>query len=410
MNARPEYFSSVASLNNRPALHFYGSGPIATPGDPDGSLDEMTLSGLTGQFTDAATLFIVARPESAGTSGTAHTLYDNGSPDTWWNFSGNSGYIGLWRDARVEGSLPVGGAALANNQIFELVVQSTAGVGSVFSDYRYFENGVDKSGPVNIVGSAGTQDTFQSGSDTHKIGNATSAVGAKAFEGYVAEILVYNRALNNAERLIVGNHLSSKYNTGSTAIGLNETLGATDRYAGDLDTNGDYDQDVFGIGRHATGDVVTTLAGGGLTLTESGGTLGNDEWLFAGHNTPTNSLVPYGDFQRWDRDFYLDKTGSLDATLTFDFSDAGLAPPLGSNSIFQLLYSTDGLNFSELGVAGVLAGDQVTFLLSNTLLQNGYYTLAITFAPEPNSMLIMLGVLGCGILRRKKQLLAENRD
>lgn len=228
--------------------------------------------------------------------------------------------------------------------------------------------------------------------------------GTAFYAGGISEVLYYNTFLSDAARNLTENYLAARYDR--------SLLASNDLYAGRTAGNGNYDFDVIGIGRESNGAVTASPAneGGALLLSEANSSLDNGDYLVGGNNGAAHGLIPFGEFERWSRAFYLDKTGNLDATLTFDFSEAGLAvPSLTSDTIFQLLFSTDGLNFDALGIAGTLAGDQVSFLVSNTLLQDGYYTLAITFVPEPNSLLLMLGVLGCGVLRRRKDRVAKQQ-
>jgi fibronectin-binding autotransporter adhesin len=123
-------------------------------------------------------------------------------------------------------------------------------------------------------------------------------------------------------------------------------------------------------------------AGFGLRTTAAD----HDDYIMAGHRTATNSLVatdvPLGVQSRWDRVWYADVTGSLDATLAFDFSDAGLAPPAPSKS-FALLYSDNNSfesvesPFQIVSAMPAVSGDTVTFNVSATQLVDGYYTLGV---------------------------------
>jgi hypothetical protein len=283
------------------------------------------------------------------------------------------------------------------------VVNSAGGHGTALTDYRYFENAVAKGN--DPVGSAVPPDTYFATSTFHKIGNAAGTNSIKAYEGYVAEVLVYNSALNNAERLIVDNYLSAKYNTGSTVMGSDVTLGANDRYEGDLNAKKDYDFDVFGIGRiDGTHLLTTSENNAGLQLTGDA-SLTDGEWLLAGHKTPTNSILPGG---QWARVWYIDKTetNGLDATLTFDYSDGGLGPvsiSSGAWTQIQLLYSTsDPFNFNSLAVTGMVSGDQISFNVPNSLLLDGYYTLLVAQVPEPSTLTLAgLGLAGVVIRRRR---------
>jgi len=213
---------------------------------------------------------------------------------------------------------------------------------------------------------------------------------AEWFDGDMAEVLLYDRLLNSAEDSLVRNYLASKYNIAP---------GVTDRYAGDTSAAGDYELDVFGIGRNDAANEVTTGSSAGLTLTESGNTLEGGDWLLAGHKTPVNQWVSADvppSMQRFDRVWYLDKTGTLDATLTFDLSEAGLASP--SVPDYRLLFSpTNAFAFSDLGLTPTLSGDQISFTVPNAQLLDGYYTLAAV--PEPSTLLLVLLGL-CGIMLR----------
>ena len=240
----------------------------------------------------------------------------------------------------------------------------------------------------------------------HNSGGST--LPERSFQGDIGEVVMINRALNNTERVIIENSLSAKYN-----LPLNTGSGALDLYAGDDPLPGNYDSDVVGIGNDGTNSVTNAgQSGFGIQVTD--GSLGSNEWVFAGHKTPVNSIVTlettslniFG--ERWDRVWYVDKTATdgVNATLGFDFEDAGLSTPLPGTS-FHLLYSADN-NFTDgweiLGDTLTQSGGTVTFDLLNANLLDGYYTLGINiaFVPEPGSLLLMLGVLGCGVLRRRK--------
>lgn len=220
------------------------------------------------------------------------------------------------------------------------------------------------------------------------------------FIGGIAELMAYDSALGSAQVNIVNNYLSAKYAT-PLSVALNF-------YDGDSNANGDYDFDVFGIGREADGAVTSGTYGTGLTLAEANSSLSNGDYLLAGRTlTAPNGLVSTDlagtdSQQRLGRVWALDKTGTLDATITFNLADLGVSLPGGEN--FSLLYR-NGIsgNFTDLGLLETVAGTNVSFTVLNASLLDGFYTLGITPpAPEPNSMLLMLGVLGCSAVRRKK--------
>ncbi len=218
----------------------------------------------------------------------------------------------------------------------------------------------------------------------------------RAWNGRLGEVLVLNRGLTVSEQRIMENYFSSKYD-----IPLNTAGGALDLYAGDTPANGNYDYDVFGIGRVDESDQVRSAGSQGLGILSA--SLGDGQWVLAGHKTPVNSLTGAdmpGSFRRWERVWYVDATGPVGAALTFDFSDGGLGAPPGGP--YALLYSpTSTFSFQFLTGPTSVAGDQVSFQLGAGVLRDGYYTLGIV--PEPSSLVMALlgGLFVAGCVRRR---------
>lgn len=102
----------------------------------------------------------------------------------------------------------------------------------------------------------------------------------------------------------------------------------------------------------------------------------------------------------------MDKTGNLDATLSFGLEDAGLplAPPAAEHQ-FVLLYSpTNAFDFSIVDWSPDVYLDRISFSLANRDLADGYYTLATARVPEPASaVLIGFGVLLLVPLARRRR-------
>ncbi len=222
------------------------------------------------------------------------------------------------------------------------------------------------------------------------------------YDGSFAEVVVFSTNVNAAERIVIQNYLQAKYND-STAD--NMTI-ADDKYAGDTTAAGDYDQDVFGIGRVDGSNQLTNSGSAGLGF-EASGTLTDGQFVMAGHKVQNNSLttddMPPG-WERWDRVWFVDETNELgvDLQMAFDFSDAGLDSP-GSGRLFDLLYSpTNTFAFELLELPATVDGDRVTFTLPAAMLEDGYYTLGVV--PEPSSAaLLVLGLAGLGLCGWRKR-------
>lgn len=191
----------------------------------------------------------------------------------------------------------------------------------------------------------------------------------------ISEVIVYNSKLNNTQRFILENYLASKYAIGTIA---------NDFYQGDTPGNGNYDLAVIGTGQQGASDKHTvSFSDGGLNLTITS-SVTTGAYLFAGHNksmnTVTSNNLSGAVLQRWDRDFYLDKTGNLSAgnsRISFNFLKSGLATTPGMAANYTLLYrSTSGGTFSEVSVAAVsIQGNEVIFDVTDANLVDGYYTI-----------------------------------
>ena len=258
-------------------------------------------------------------------------------------------------------------------------------------------------GEPHMVGAlrATSPATFSATSLGQYFGDGHGA-GVRAWGGDIGEVIVYDRLLNMAELAMVGNYLSAKY-----AV----PIGPADLYRGDEPAQGNYDRDVFGIGQVDADNKVTAAGSAGLGLMVENGSLGDGDFLLAGHGQASNSFVDtnLGGFavERWERAWYIDETGDMDAVLTFDFGDAGLpflGLPLDSQYQFALLYADElGADFEVLDYGHwTLNGDQVSFALSGMVLNDGYYTLGTAFVPEP-ATLSLLGLGALALLRRRRR-------
>jgi hypothetical protein len=218
----------------------------------------------------------------------------------------------------------------------------------------------------------------------------------RPFGGYIAEIITYTTAVNDAQRIIINNYLSSKYDI---------ALSANDKYLGDTPGNGNYDRNVAGIGTEASGSNPTFSATAtlGLGISSKSG-LGNGDYILVGHSTITNSVIATditglsgSHPARWQRSWYIDVTnagGVIQADVEFDMVAGGMSgttPVTPSN--YKLLYrsGTSGA-WTEVATASSISGTKVIFesynFNSNT--DDGYYTIGtinISTSPLPIELL-----------------------
>ncbi len=202
-------------------------------------------------------------------------------------------------------------------------------------------------------------------------------------DGDIAEIILFNTALNKAQRNILHNYLSAKY-----ALSIDNTV---EFYSGDDSGNGNYDVGVSGIGQES-GLGHTTATSDGLTITHSSG-MEDGDYIIFGHNISENSAVqsdpdfPEGVDTRSDRHWFVEVTNGgatpgITTDITFDQSELGHAFPTGTVSNFKLLFrATSSASWSILASADAMDNDQITFSgveISGT----GLYTIATTNKSE----------------------------
>lgn len=206
----------------------------------------------------------------------------------------------------------------------------------------------------------------------------THAANNRPFGGYIAEVIIYRVAVNDAQRIIVNNYLSAKYDIALTA---------NDKYIGDMPSNGNYDLEVSGIGRESSGSNPTFSASisGGITIANTAG-LDVGDYILAGHASPGNMQITYDvggmtgiNNARWQRIWFLDITNTgtaLSNTIEFDMSDGGVgAVPIATAGNYVLLYRAGQTgNWTELTTATSIVGDRVVFS-GVTLNNDGYYTI-----------------------------------
>jgi len=231
-----------------------------------------------------------------------------------------------------------------------------------------------------------------------------SQTGLPNFDGDIAELAFFNRGLNGTERVIVDNYLAAKYDKttgGSGAI-------ANDLYAGDESTNGNFDNDVFGVAQIAGSPAVLNAGAAGFGIEISGG-LTDGESVFAGHSDPiggvTSDDLGLTDLDlRWSRVWTLDKreVDGIDASLSFNFEDAGLGT--GPQIADAVLLFRSGLtgDFTDLGITPTVENGSFVFSLTDLQLTNGQFTLGLT-VPEPSSGVLFAGGLMALIGRRRRR-------
>ena len=221
--------------------------------------------------------------------------------------------------------------------------------------------------------------------------------------GEIAEITMYDGEVNTAQRIIIDNYLSAKYDIDISASG-------NDVYTMDDPGNGDYDFEVAGIGRAADGSVHADARGSGILRVWNPSDLDDGEFMFWGHdnaaiNSTTKAVGTDVDGteieEKLSRNWIVTKAGDVGTvSISFDFSGVG-GSPLGSN--LRLLVDRDG-DFSTNDVtplagtvsnkiavfSGVSFQDGDRFSLGNTDVSVPLPVELLSFSAKPTNTMVTI--------------------
>ncbi len=198
--------------------------------------------------------------------------------------------------------------------------------------------------------------------------------GEHQFGGYIAEIIVYNDQLNNAERIIIENYLAAKYDI---------TLSSNDHYA----YESTHYNELAGIGNEGGSSNLSARSANMLELKEASSLNAGDYLLFAHDGKPTDSWttdeLPVSDTstKRIEREWKIDETGDLGTVSVSIFSDN--LPSLLSGYTNYVLWVDDDGDFSEGATAYPLAqvGATTEYKATNVEIADGNYITFGCFRP-----------------------------
>ncbi|MFY0601457.1 MAG: T9SS type A sorting domain-containing protein [Cyclobacteriaceae bacterium] len=208
------------------------------------------------------------------------------------------------------------------------------------------------------------------------------STGANYFAVDIAEFISFSVELNDAEKEIVEQYLSAKYDI---------ALSGTDYYTGHA---ADYTIGVQGIGT-SDGTVINSHvesnASDGLIITMANASFGaTNEYVFVGHNQPTDGgttddLSGLANAEaRFSRVWYLDETGTVDVELTFDLLQATGASEFPAGDGYVLLYSPTSGPYvfedwtTDNGIMPSVNEERISFVVTSAHLADGYYTVGST--------------------------------
>ncbi|MDJ1471482.1 T9SS type A sorting domain-containing protein [Xanthocytophaga flava] len=359
---RPTYISN-SGISSKPAVRFDGSNDLMT------ITSSNILNGNTGSNYDALTYYAVVRMYNLNNNTTRGIISKRASNTV------NSNYA---YDLYLE----------PNDLFYDVVNGNNRDVENNFNlDYGNNESYIigfrfDGNQGNNIVNNRGAlYDPYDNpqyfNHSFTTLNNSTSPVTIGALTGDnnsysnmdVAEIIQFGRSLNEAERNILDNYLSSKYN-----IPIDNDYFSYDNTGNN--GNNYYGNDVAGIGRSGNATQTDALGTGMLRVTlNNTNNLDNGDYLFWGHNgTPLNILssnVPasfFGNGQRLSRLWRFDATNNVGTiTVTFDVSSIPTITATNYGSL-RLLIDSDGNFGSPTNNTTIVASPSPNFSGNNRLV------------------------------------------
>ncbi|MEF8796618.1 MAG: T9SS type A sorting domain-containing protein [Salinivenus sp.] len=382
-SARPVLQTNA--INGRPALQFdETNNEVLT--DPDGNDNyvngEPAFSFLTvsasNEISTESGVFVADNGDGTG-GGTDQ----NDIISVRYDIDGGTEHLELGVSTNESGGTDVtfnsnDGTLSTNPQLLQYEWAS----GSIL---RFFVNGTNE-------GSASPPSGGLSGAESVAVGRTDGP--EPYWDGLIAETILYSgQTLNQAQRRIVGNYLSAKYDIPyANDIYAGDTgFGQANGNDGDPSTGGDYDLAAIGVGR-AGGEVHPRARLDGLELQAKSG-LDDGDFVMAGHRIPNNSVTtdlngftPDADDRRSQRAWAVDWTDAgagLTVDLTFDLSRLGFQGLAGDASNYKLIVSSQdstgaqNYSWSATSATANVSGSKITF--SDVTLTSGhYYTLATT--------------------------------
>lgn len=162
--------------------------------------------------------------------------------------------------------------------------------------------------------------------------------GTNGFAGDMGEFIVFNYSLNAAQRNIMLNYLSTRYNIG---------IGALDQYAYDNGTAGNtFYYNLIGIGRASSNNIHVMATSEDYLTIKNPNSLGDADYLLLANDggddlSWVTSEAPNGSTQRIAREWRVDETNEV-GTITIEIDTTFLPTPPENGLTWSLLVDADG--------------------------------------------------------------------
>ena len=351
----PTFISNISGLNYQDAIRFYQN--------KDASNRRNYLLSKSFSKTNDITIYCVfhAITKAGGNNITPYKA-TNYNANMWYNGAGlvDGGVAGMVNDVSLafcDTSIAAGAGDSTSKT--DYCIKSPASLNKTYFAVLQKEAWT---GQFSIAHNNSLKTSYQAGAQPinngskYFIGSTSDTTSGKLspfFDGYIASVLVYNKILNTAEKIILENYLSAKYGI---------PLYQNDMYKWDEPGAGNYDFEVVGIGKAADGSSQLTAKGEGVVEISSN-EIENGAFVIIGHNgatlTPSSDGLPEGVAFKLERKWACTKTGPV--TKVDIIVDPKEIPSLDSREI-ALLIDTDqnGSYTNELVGKGIIPAAELS--------------------------------------------------
>ncbi len=376
-------FITSSLMNSYPALNFNGTNTWMRVADSP------ILDGTTSM-----SYYAVLRPRTLSAAQPIRTIV--AKRDGFSSMSNAYSYIFFWNNQNLNLDIDTGNNRFAtaggfgpnNNYIVSFDFDGTLATAS--------RSNISRFGSVVRTGAESSTVVPNSSSDV-TIGILNPGDN-RFLDAEYAELIHFNKKLNQAEDIVVNNYLSAKYNI---------PLSVNDIYAHDNMVNGDFDHDVAGIGRVTGVDIHDDSQGTGMVRINNPSGLDDGEFLFWGRDNLISGVEPIFSFDaasnltrmntKW-RVTEIGQTGDFDFTLDLNFLPSHTLPG-GCTDYVLIVDSQDDFNSTmreeyPLTISGTTA---MASIPSNYFDDGDYFTIGV------NEVIIYDGTLwssGSGTLNR----------
>lgn len=298
---QPIYNTGV--VNGMPVLTF------------DGTDDFMESSSVSALESNNLTYFIAYQRTNLKSQMMINAKYSSQSPAKWrlYNNTGSNNVIGAQFSPTIKYV-----TALDDGDVTFMSHHMTP------SDIRIFREGTQTQTKAQGY-------TAPTGHQKVEIGGVFPSANNYYLQGFIGEVVIYNTALNDLERVLIENYLGTKY-------GISP---ATDLYSHETTHMVEF----IAIGNDGTNSQ-STAQGKGILEFSNPSAMGANEYLCAAHTDNPLTDFTFADVpaslvghQRFTRTWRVDETGDVgNVTLTFDLG----ANDFANSTTYNLLIDSDG--------------------------------------------------------------------